>query len=290
MKKQKKTTPPADLTETGHLFTTLCKTIATLRDPVHGCPWDLEQTHKSLIPYMIEEAYEAAKALEDGDSRSIADELGDVLLQVLLNAQIASDHQEFSINDIIQNLHEKMIRRHPHIFSASSEEHPLTSEDVRRNWQKIKEQEKKESTGSVAKTLKKGYFDKKEVGKIFPSTTQARKIGELAKQISFDWSQPQEVFAGLLSEVDELKHEWEKEQTSPDKIKDEIGDLYFSLAQLCRHLKLDPEAIASHGNHKFLKRFRKLEELAGRAELSIPGASQQQLEELWNAAKHSETE
>lgn len=269
--------PSPDLRQVAVAFESFVKTIASLRDPKDGCPWDLEQDHKSLRPFMIEEAYEAAEAMAAGDTPEIQGELGDVLLQVVLNAQVALDKGTFSLVDVIKGIDEKMRRRHPHIFGEGDAK---TSAEVRAAWETIKATEK------AAKKEAQGAFHGAE--RVGPASLQAQKIGKIAKKIRFDWDDPIEVFAQVRSEVDEVEAELRKPTRSPDKLAEEIGDVYFSLAQLCRHLDLDPELVALDANRKFLKRFARLEALAQKAGKTVPESTRAELEALWQAVKKEE--
>lgn len=263
-------------------FLNFYETIAALRHPVSGCPWDLEQTHASLRRYMIEEAYEAAEAMTSGDPREICDELGDVLLQVVLNAQVAQDAKQFSIIDVIAAIDAKMRRRHPHVFGDDAEKQAITSGQVRTNWDVIKASEHAAS----AKPAAAGHFA--EAAKKTPAAAQAVKIGKLAKKIRFDWDAPREVFDQLASEIEELRAEFAAGALDKAKVSEEIGDVYFSLAQLCRHLDMDPETIAMDGNRKFLRRFAALESIAASQGVAVSEASRDELERLWREAKNSE--
>ncbi|MEZ4741033.1 MAG: nucleoside triphosphate pyrophosphohydrolase [Bdellovibrionota bacterium] len=267
-------------------FRDFITTIAALRDKEHGCPWDLQQNHESLRRFMVEEAYEAVDAMTEGDPIDICEELGDVLLQVVLNAQLAYDDGSFSIVDVINSVNNKMRRRHPHVFGTEEERKKRTINDIKSKWKSIKEIEKKNQT----KKSVDGIFNRENIENVTPSTRQAYMIGKIAKKINFDWSHRDEVFRQLLSEVDELKVEWEQiKKTSKwedaQSLFEEIGDVYFTLGQLCRHLKQDPEIIAWDGNKKFLKRFSKVESLAAHKNIDIAQADYETLEQLWQEAK-----
>jgi tetrapyrrole methylase family protein/MazG family protein len=270
-----------DLNAAASIFSEFVTTIAWLRDKNQGCPWDLEQDHNSLRRYMVEEAYEAAEAMSSDDHKEICDELGDVLLQVILNAQIAKDEGHFTIVDVIDAINRKMLRRHPHVFAPNKDE--ITSDEVRTNWEKIKASEKsvlpanKENSGVFSGAAKK-----------HPSTIQALHIGKTAAKINFDWDTPNQVFDQLKSEVSELEYEVRQDPSDLAKITQEIGDVYFSLAQLCRHLKLDPETVAMDGNRKFLNRFTSLETIAGREGKDVKNISRGELEQFWLKAKAAE--
>lgn len=256
-------------------FLRLVDTIAKLRSPGEGCPWDLKQTHESLRRYMLEEAYEASEAMMGGDPQAIADELGDVLLQVVLNAQVARDQGTFSILDVINAIDEKMKKRHPHVFSKDSDL-DVSDKALRQRWEEIK---------SISQNSggRRSLFS--DAGKSrYPATTQALKIGRIAENINFDWDSLPEVFAQLESEVAEAKEEVLSEADS-GFLKKELGDIYFTLAQVCRHCGLDPEAVAQGGNLKFLDRFSLLEELADAEGVDLRKSSMDKKEELWQSAK-----
>lgn len=275
--------PPSglpDLAAATKEIAALITTIAWLRDKDDGCPWDLEQDHHSLRRYMIEEAYEAAEAMAGTDVKEIRDELGDVLLQVVLNAQIASDQNNFSISDVARSINEKMRRRHPHVFSADKDS--ITSEQVRGNWEKIKAEEKGNIVSNEARPVFAGA-EKKQ-----PATLQALHIGKEAAKINFDWDSTDEVFQQLKSEIAELELEIQRKKPNRSRISAELGDVFFSLAQLCRHLKMDPETVAMDGNRKFLKRFAGLERLAADEGIDVRSAERGILEKLWQQAKKSE--
>ena len=274
-----------DLDQAAKAFRDFVVTIAALRDPKDGCPWDLKQTHETLRRYMIEEAYEASEAMASDDAVEIQGELGDVLLQVVLNAQLAKDDERFSIVEVIKGIDDKMRRRHPHVFGPKGEasaDEGISVAEVRSNWDVIKAEEK----AKAGKTKAKGAFADAE--KKQPASLQAEKIGKIAEKIRFDWDSPDEVFAQVRSEVDEVAAELAKKKRSKAKLAEEIGDLYFSLTQLCRHLELDPEIVAVDANRKFLRRFARLEEIAGKRKLPLAKAKREELEALWKAVKREE--
>ena len=270
--------------DTLEAFTEFCKTIAKLRDPNTGCPWDIQQTHKSLRKYMIEEAYEASNAMGSDQDQDICDELGDVLLQVVLNAQIAADKGNFSIVDVIKSIDDKMKRRHPHVFQKEVHDGNVDLDSLHKQWHDIKAQEKAQNSQKES-----GVFAKAKVKKVHPATSQAYKIGRIASDINFDWSDLEDVFQVVKSEFMELEQAWQ-ESTSSDRahVLEEIGDLYFSLAQLCRHLEEEPEIVAQAGNNKFLRRFSNLEQLAKIEGIDLAQASKDQLLSLWKKVKNSE--
>jgi MazG family protein len=257
-------------------FKKFIKTVAQLRHPTRGCPWDLEQTHDSLRRYMLEEAYEAAETMVGSEaSPELIDELGDVLLQVVLNAQLSSEAGRGNIDQVVTGINEKMIRRHPHVFAARGQE--ITSEQVTDQWAVIK-------AGEKSKGHNEGVFAKAR--KVHPALTQSFQIGKIAKKLNFDWGSVDEVFDQLQSEILELRQEMKgNDQT---KIANELSDCIFSIAQLSRHLGFEPEEIAQRGNLKFLRRFDKVEAFAKVRGLDVSTAGQKKLEELWLEAKLQE--
>jgi MazG family protein len=262
-------------------FEKFCNTVAALRHPKTGCPWDLEQTHATLRKYMIEEAYEAAEVMEPIHHEKLRDELGDVLLQVVLNSQIASETGNFTVSDVISSIDKKMRRRHPHVFDAENSTNVKSSTDVRLKWDEIKE------TETANQQIATGYFSKLKPSSVTPSSHLAVTIGKLAKKINFDWTDPLQVLEQVESEIRELRAEIES-GTSKQKIDAEMGDVFFSLHQLCRHLEIDPEICAMQGNQKFLNRFSLLEKMAIAKKINVTSAGTPVLEQLWKEAKAQE--
>ena len=259
-------------------FAGFVATIERLRDPKDGCPWDLKQDFLTLRRYMLEEAYEAIEAMTGGEPGDIQGELGDVLLQVVLNAQVAKDKGLFDIKDVILDIDEKMRRRHPHVFGDTQGE-KVSVEDVKNRWQEIKEQEKGRSGGE------KGFFADIKKDAPYPASILADKIGKRSKKIAFDWQSPKEVLAHLESEISELKAEVEKPEKQEAAIENELGDVFFTLSQLARHLGKDPETMAACGNDKFLKRFAALEKLAHERGVVLKDADAATKEKIWQDAK-----
>jgi MazG family protein len=251
-------------------FKRVVNVIKSLRDPKTGCPWDLKQTHQSLLKYLIEESYEFIHATECEDPQKMKDELGDVLLQVLLHAQIASEENHFNIEDVAKNLADKMIHRHPHVFTDKNPN--IDVQKVIENWNQLKE---KESTHSDY-MMKDDYLH-------MPALMSSYKIGKKSKEVNFDWNHVDDVVAKVQEEWGELVVEINKNDTA--KIKEEMGDLLFSIAQLARHLDLDPEETLRAGNKKFLKRFQKVEDLAQERNLDLKETPQDKLEKLWTEVK-----
>lgn len=219
-------------------FESLVQIVADLRGP-DGCPWDKEQTHATLTRFAIEEAHELAEAIDRKDDAAICEELGDVLLQVVLNAQVAQDRGAFAVRDVIRSIAEKMVRRHPHVFGGVKVK---DSAQVLKNWENFKAQEK--SAPQSAFSLVNGL----------PALIQAHKIGEKSGRIHFDWLDSDSVWGQVREEWDELKNEMDSTKQDKDRIESEIGDLLFSLAQLARHLGLDPEQALRKTNSRVVKR------------------------------------
>ncbi len=265
-------------------FRKLLKTISTLRNPDGGCPWDLEQTHLSLRGGIIEETYEVVDAITRQDSANLMEELGDVLLQIVFHSQIGVEKGEFSIEDVIRKIHEKMIRRHPHVFG--SVDRPDSSDEVLKRWDKIKEKEKS-SEHVQEKDL--GKYLSHVVKSEFPATKQALLIGKKMARIGFEWAGVAEVFNHFKSEVEELDEAMRGSSfSSSTAVYEELSDVFFSLAQVCRRLKIDPEVVSSDGNRKFVSRFLKVIDLAKASGKDASSMPLGELDALWNEAKKEE--
>ena len=263
----------------GDQFEELVGVIARLRDPNGGCPWDLKQTHQSLKPYLIEEAFEAIEAVDKGP-KELADELGDVLLQVVLHAQVAADSKTFQVGDVVQNLTDKMIRRHPHVFSANSEaaKNVRTAEDVLKNWESIKAEERREPEKKTTSSSLDG------LPKMLPALARAHVLGERANRVGFDWTSAPDVAAKVREEVAEFIAEVEKNPNSPE-VREELGDLFFVLAQVGRKLEINAEHALTTANKKFERRFKTMEQLSPEPLSKLTPAEQ---EALWQEAKRQE--
>lgn len=244
--------------------------VKKLRDPDSGCPWDLKQTHKSLTEFLIEESYEFIHAVDNNDTQKMCEEMGDVLLQVLLHSQIASESSHFDIERVAKAMADKMIHRHPHVFAVNEGDEKLTPEQVKINWEQIK---KKESNQS--------FF--KEEDAYMPSLQAAQKIGKRSKRVNFDWDNVEQVFDKVTEEYQEVKEEF-KIKNMP-ALKEEIGDLLFSIVQLARHLDFDAEEVLRESNLKFINRFNHLERKAESKKLDLMQLSVPELEDLWQEVK-----
>jgi MazG family protein len=253
--------------------------IKKLRDPDGGCPWDLEQTHESLLPFLLEETYEYLHAVETDNKEEMKDELGDILLQVILHSTIADQENNFSIEDVAKNLADKLIRRHPHVFDEKVGK--LSQEQIKENWQKIKKEEKTEKKQKYQYEL-----PMKELA--FPALTSAERIGKITRRLNFDWDNAPQVAYKVEEEWQELKEEISGPEYNMERVEEEMGDFLFSIAQLARHLKLDPEMTLRHANKKFISRFQKVEELITQDGKKFEEMNQMELDEYWNQVKNIE--
>jgi ATP diphosphatase len=262
----------------------LIEIMAALRDPDSGCPWDIEQDFASIAPYTIEEAYEVADAIARGDLDDLRDELGDLLLQVVYHARMAEEAGDFSFGDVVRAITEKMIRRHPHVFG---DERARSAGMAKGMWEKIKAQEKalkreaRLARGHAAEDHGGGYLD--GVPLAFPALTRALKLQEKAARVGFDWGEAEPILAKIEEEIGELR----EAMASGDQasVKDEFGDLLFSIVNLGRHLKLDSEAALAGTNEKFRSRFHFVEDALKASGNSLEGATLDEMEALWQQAK-----
>jgi MazG family protein len=247
--------------------------VKALRHPKTGCPWDLEQSHKSLLKYLIEESYEFKEAVELEDPKLMEEEIGDVLLQVLLHSTIASEDQSFDIESVAKTLADKLIRRHPHVFEPGKS--GISTDEVIENWKEIKKQEKGE---------KKYTIDEKCLQA--PALESAHKIGVKSKTVNFDWKSYEDVLLKVEEELDELRDELPLGKE--EKIREEMGDLLFSVAQLSRHLGFNPEECLRDANKKFINRFKKVEDATFSSGRTLAEFTQAELEEIWKKVKSRE--
>ena len=262
-------------------FDAFVKIVEALRGP-DGCPWDKEQTHRSLVPYAIEETFELAEAIESGDDLETVGELGDVLLQVVLHAEIARQENRYSIDDVVRGISEKMVRRHPHVFGDTQ---VSSSKDVLNNWADIKAEEKK-AKGSVKS---KSSFDV-PVG--LPALQRSHKIGEKTHKAKFDWPDARGVFEKVDEEIQELKAEFSKisghvppTDELKAKLEHEIGDVLFSVSQLARHLGLDAEQALRTTNTRFEKRYFHMRQFVESSGREWSALSDPEKEIAWQASK-----
>jgi ATP diphosphatase len=261
----------------------LLAVMAALRTPGTGCPWDLEQTFATIAPYTIEEAYEVADAIAHDDIVGLKDELGDLLLQVVYHARMAQEQDAFAFDDVVDAITRKMIRRHPHVFGTADERAAGAAPGF---WDRIKAQEKGDeaSTGSLLD----------EVPAALPALTRAIKLQNKAAKVGFDWPTLSPVLAKLKEELAELEDAIAKSaagsETGARAIDEEFGDLLFVVANLARHLKLDPEASLRAANQKFARRFRYIEERLAADGRTPSDSDLAEMDALWDDAKAKEHE
>ena len=252
---------------TGQRFEALIEVMNQLRNP-GGCPWDQEQTMESLQPYLIEEAYECLDAMERGDRKEQCDELGDLLLQIVFQSRIASEEDAFTVDDVIEAISDKMIRRHPHVFGDAQAEH---ADAVVTQWEQIKRREKGEQPRSIVAGIPNSA----------PALQRAARLGEKVSRVGLDWTEAQAVCSKVDEELKEL--EAAIHQGDPKGVEEEIGDLLFTVAQLARHLDVEPEGALRAATRKFTQRVEHMEGELAREGLSWDDVDQ--LDERWNAAK-----
>ncbi|WP_145231751.1 nucleoside triphosphate pyrophosphohydrolase [Gimesia algae] len=286
-------TPP-DYSILTPAFEKLCDVIARLRSP-EGCPWDREQTLESIKPYTLEETYELLEAIDSGNDEHIIEELGDLLLQIVLDAQIAADEGRFDLTHVVDRLTQKMIERHPHVFGNVAAETP---DEVRRNWDQIKEQEKQRSS----------IFD--GLPAALPALARASRVAEKAAKVGYDFPQRDMLFDKLREEIQELADEIfpdgqiphtpatveadivaDTELSDPElraRVEGELGDILFVVANIARRWKINPEEALRKSNSKFQQRVQKIEQELERAGGSIQNASLQEMEQIYQAVKLQE--
>ena len=249
-------------------FDTLVEIIARLRAP-DGCPWDREQTHKTLRGNLLSEAYEVLEALDKGDAAELSEELGDLLLQIVLHSQIAKDDKEFEIRDVIKSITAKIIRRHPHVFGTVK---VSGAEDVMHNWEVLKNKEREAGRSMLA-----------GVPQDMPALAYAYEISRRAVRVGFEWENLQGVIDKIQEEAGEIKA-----AGSPEEKAEEIGDMLFTLVNYARWQGVDPEAALREANRKFYRRFVKVEEMARERGKELQKLSLKEWDDLWEEAKRGE--
>ena len=260
--------PPVSKDLLNHTFPRLREVMATLRGP-HGCEWDRAQTHESLREYLIEETYEVIDAIDDRDDEAIIEELGDVLLQVMLHSQIGEDDGYFTVDDVIQGITNKMIHRHPHVFSNSTG-------DISQSWDELKQAEKGEKSFSILA----------DIPKSLPALARAFKIQKKVAKVGFDWDDVNEVWLKLDEEVVEIK---EAIITGEQiEIESELGDIIFALVNLARHYKVNSEVALNRTNQKFINRFNYIEDALAKIGKGLTDSSLEEMDHYWDEAKRRE--
>src|SRR2546427_1010748 len=237
----------------GQWFEKLVAVQARLR-AANGCPWDREQTHRSLRTYLIEEAYEVLEALESGNDAKFAEEMGDLLLQIIFHSQIAREEGRFTVSDVIRQIHDKMVRRHPHVFG---ETRAKDSAEVLRNWEHIKAEERlsnrKEGDSNPGEDLRKEASLLDGVSRALPATLEGFQLTRKAARIGFDWDDTDGIFEKMQEETEELRNALKAQD--PRKMEEELGYLFFAAVNLSRFLMVDPEISLKKANAKFSRRF-----------------------------------
>tara|TARA_B100000214_G_scaffold93886_1_gene64962 strand:+ start:113 stop:892 length:780 start_codon:yes stop_codon:yes gene_type:complete len=249
----------------------LLQTFKRLRDPSQGCPWDKEQDFKSIASCSIEEAYEVADAIEREDFNDLKEELGDLFFQIIFHSGMAEEKKLFNFEEVVKELNDKLIRRHPHVFDKKQEMSASESLEI---WEKEKKKERE----------KKNLISlMDDIPKNLPSLTRAKKIQKRAKSVGFDWQNENDVIRKIDEEIDELKRA--KVSQKKEDISEEIGDLFFTLVNLSRHYNLEPEDIIRKANLKFETRFRKMEDEANKTKVNLEDLEINELETLWQKIK-----
>ena len=233
-----------------------------------GCPWDRAQTHRSLLPYLIEEAYEVLDSVEKKDDSKLKEELGDLLLQIIFHAEIAREQKKFDIYEVVDALAAKLVQRHPHVFKKRK---MLSREQVLRNWEHIKlaTSEDKSVLSGIPKTL--------------PALLKAFRVGEKVGRYGFDWQRKEDIFPKLKEELAEFKQAYSARNRK--EIEEELGDIFFTLANLSRHLKINPELALGRTVEKFIRRFNYMEKELSRKKKSLKKTSLKELDSLWERSK-----
>jgi MazG family protein len=268
----------------GKLFEGLVAVQARLRAP-GGCPWDREQTHSTLRTYLIEEAYEVLDAIEKGSPQDLAEELGDLLLQVLFHADLAREAGAFDISDVVTGIHDKMVRRHPHVFGDVKADTPG---EVLKNWAQLKANEKQAASSKNKSSAPKGVAPSALDGvpRNLPALLEAYQMTRRAAQVGFDWERVERILEKLEEEASELRAALAASNCRD--AEEEVGDLLFSIVNLARFLGLDPEVTLKLSNLKFKQRFQEMEREALQQGCALSQLSKEKLERLWNAAKAKE--
>jgi len=256
-------------TEVAHGFQKLVEIVARLRDPVSGCPWDLKQTPETLIPNFIEELYETVEAIENKDNEALIEELGDLMLHIVFQAQIATEEERFDINQVMEKIVDKLVRRHPHVFGELDLDDAYA---VKMNWERLKKAEK---------TDRKSVLD--GIPRALPALIYAQRTQEKAASVGFDWQEIEPVLEKLEEEHQELIQAMQN--GAADEIKEELGDLLFTIVNLSRKLGYDAESVLKETTRKFTKRFHFVEEHYSNSQEDIHEASLAELDAIWERAK-----
>lgn len=264
----------------GERFERLVEIMRVLRAP-DGCPWDREQTHASLRPYVLEETYEVLEAIDSGSPAHLCEELGDFLFEAVFLAQISEEAGDFSIGDALDAIADKLVRRHPHVFDRKSGDSPLTSGQVIEKWETLKARERAMAGSPAAKkTTLSG------VPKTLPALLRAYEVSSRAAAVGFDWVKPEDVLDKIDEEVDELREEVKSGAGSQARAEEEMGDLLFAIANLSRKLGIEPEAALRRATDKFTRRFEAMEDAFAERGKRLNESTLQEMEAEWQSVKH----
>ncbi|KGQ39527.1 nucleoside triphosphate pyrophosphohydrolase [Gallibacterium anatis] len=250
--------------------------IAKLRDPNGGCPWDLEQTYQTMPPHILEEAYEVVEAINQDDRKELKEELGDLLMQVVFLSQLAQEEGAFTLDDVIDGITDKIIRRHPHVFGEIKAEN---SDEVLKNWENIKQQERYQ---------KEQFSILDNVPIALPSLLRAAKLQKRCAKVGFDWSELEPTIQKVEEELQEVRDEVSKQPQNPQAIEEEIGDLLFASVNVARHLKLNSEEALRKANLKFERRFRQVEQSILASGRQLDQVSLAEMDLIWDQVKQQE--
>jgi ATP diphosphatase len=262
----------------------LIEIMAQLRTPVTGCPWDLEQSFATIVPYTIEEAYEVADAIARGDFEDLKDELGDLLLQVVYHARMAEEEEAFAFGDVVVAITKKMIRRHPHVFA--DKDGNIAPAGVKSAWERIKAEEKAERAARRPQQTHEHASLLASVKAGLPALTRAMELQRKASTVGFDWNDPRAVLSKIREEADEI--EAALDRNDADELAEETGDLLFALVNLARHVRADPEMALRRTNAKFERRFAYIERALAAKGRTLEAATLDEMDALWNEAKAEE--
>ncbi len=258
----------------------LIKIMKKLRDPENGCPWDVEQTFETILPYTLEEAYEVAEAIDQGDMAELKTELGDLLFQVIFHSQMAEEQKAFTINDVIHEISEKMVVRHPHVFGNK---HIKDAEAQTIAWEEQKTRERQAKADKLGR--KPSILD--DVPSALPALLRASKLQKRAAKVGFDWPEISQVVDKMQEELGELSEAIAAKQGQDKQahIEEELGDMLFVCANLARHLDINPEEALRKANQKFIRRFQYIENSCHAQKRSMDECTLEEMEELWIEAK-----
>ncbi|RHW75166.1 nucleoside triphosphate pyrophosphohydrolase [Colwellia sp. RSH04] len=259
--------------------------MSKLRDPETGCPWDVKQDFASITRHTLEEAYEVVDAIEQQDFAELEKELGDLLFQVIFYSQLGEEQQLFNLDSVITAICEKLIRRHPHVFSSADLQ---TDEQIKANWENEKRLERELKHQNSSPNANTSATILADIPKNLPALSQAAKIQKRCAHVGFDWHNIEDVFDKIKEEVQEVEEELNREPKEPKLLAEELGDLMFAVVNLCRHAKEDPETLLRQANQKFTKRFNAVEELANLSGKAFESHDLEELDQYWVQVKAKE--